>query len=108
MLVFASMMIWGTPVTGLQFFGYSIALSGMVYFKLGYDNLKKYAMEANRQWAEFGATRPALRKIIIIGSAMLFLFVVLGGLAPTYAPDTTKYLTDAANNAATKVGITSV
>jgi len=98
------MLIWGTPVSGLQFFGYSIALCGMVYFKLGYEALKNYAGEAGRHWAEFGAKRPALRKIIIFGSAVLFIFVLLGGLAPTYAPETTKYITDAANNAANKVG----
>ncbi len=103
MLVGASMAIWGTPVTGLQYFGYSISLAGMVYFKLGYDTLKGYAAEANRQWAEFGATRPAWRKIVIAAGAVLLVFVVLGGLAPTYGPDTAKYLSDAAN----KVGITN-
>ncbi|OAA55462.1 DUF250 domain membrane protein [Cordyceps fumosorosea ARSEF 2679] len=33
-LVVSSMAIWGTPVTGLQAFGYFIALCGMVYYKL--------------------------------------------------------------------------
>ncbi len=104
LLVGASMAIWGTPVAGLQFFGYSISLSAMVYFKLGFEAIKGYAAEGGRQWAEFGATRPALRKVVIISSAVLFVFVLFGGLAPTYAPDTTKYLTDAAS----KVGIASV
>ena len=58
MLVVASMAIWGTQVSGLQFFGYSIALCGMVYYKLGAETLKNYAGEASRQWAEFGNSRP--------------------------------------------------
>ncbi|KAI0013326.1 TPT-domain-containing protein [Xylariaceae sp. FL0662B] len=98
MLVAASMLIWGTPVSGLQAFGYSIALAGMVYYKLGFDALKGYAGEAGRQWAEFGATRPALRKVIVVVSILLFVFVLFGGLAPTYAPDydPSQYLTGAA------------
>lgn len=104
LLVAASMIIWRTQVTGLQFFGYGIALGGMVYYKLGYDALKGYASEGGRQWAEFGAKRPALRKIIIIFAAALFVFILLGGLAPTYAPDydPVKYFSEAAN----KLGVT--
>jgi hypothetical protein len=87
MLVVASMMIWGTQVTALQFFGYSIALGGMVYYKLGFEALKGYAGEAGRQWAEFGARKPILRKLSIIVMAVMFIFCVFGGLAPTYAPE---------------------
>ncbi|KAF4126311.1 Triose-phosphate Transporter family [Geosmithia morbida] len=87
LLVIASMMIWGTEVTGLQFFGYSIALGGMVYYKLGYEQLKGHIGDLNRSWAEFGARKPVLRKLtIIIGSAFV-LFTLFGGLAPTYAPE---------------------
>lgn len=87
LLVLASMAIWGTQVSGLQFFGYSIALGGMVYYKLGYETLKGYAGEAGRHWAEFGNSRPVLRKLIILAAGVLFIFVLFGGLAPTYAPD---------------------
>ncbi|PSR83242.1 duf250 domain protein membrane protein [Coniella lustricola] len=87
LLVVASMIIWGTEVSGLQFFGYSIALGGMVYYKLGAETLKGYAGEAGRHWAEMGQTRPAMRKLIIIGSFVLFLFLLFGGVAPKYAPD---------------------
>lgn len=87
MLVVASMMIWGTQVTGLQFFGYAIALGGMVYYKLGMEQLKGYMGEAGRQWAEFGARKPILRKLSIIVFAIFAIFALFGGLAPTYAPD---------------------
>jgi hypothetical protein len=95
LLVLASMMIWGTQVTGLQFFGYSIALGGMVYYKLGYEAIKGYAGEAGRQWADFGNRRPVLRRIAIIALVLMTVFVVLGGLAPSYDP--TGYLDEAKN-----------
>jgi hypothetical protein len=95
LLVIASMMIWGTQVTGLQFFGYSIALGGMVYYKLGYEALKGYAGEAGRQWADFGNRRPVLRRVAIIALVLMALFVVLNGLAPSYDP--TGYLDEAKN-----------
>jgi hypothetical protein len=87
MLVVASMIIWGTEVTPLQFFGYSIALGGMVYYRLGYETLKTMAGDAGRRWAEFGAQKPALRKLSIVVFAVFVIFTLLGGLAPTYAPD---------------------
>ncbi|KAI1112749.1 triose-phosphate transporter [Nemania sp. NC0429] len=105
LLVLASMAIWATPISGLQAFGYSIALGGMVYYKLGGDALKGYASEASRQWAEFGSTRPALRKVVVVSAVVLLIFLVLGGLAPTYAPeyDPSQYL----SNAAGKLGVSS-
>ncbi|KAH8677461.1 triose-phosphate transporter [Xylariales sp. PMI_506] len=103
LLVGASMLIWGTHISPLQAFGYSIALCGMVYYKLGFDALKGYASEGVRQWGEFGASRPILRRVIVIVSLVLFVFVLFGGLAPNYAADYTPYL----DQAAAKVGWTS-
>lgn len=80
-------MIWGTVVTALQFIGYSIALAGLVYYKLGAEQLKGYFAEGGRQWADFGARRPVLRKIVVLISVVLTIFILLGGLAPTYAPE---------------------
>lgn len=87
LLVFASIMIWGTPVSALQYFGYTIALGGLIYFKLGADTIKQQFSEANRQWAEYGAKHPAMRKIIVFGVILLVIFVVLGGLAPSAGYD---------------------
>ncbi len=105
LLVLASMAIWATPISGLQAFGYTIALSGMVYYKLGGAALKGYAGEAGRQWAEFGSTSPVLRKVAVIGVAVLFVFILFGGLAPTYAPDydPSHYISSAAG----KLGVSS-
>lgn len=45
LLVVASMMIFHDPVSGLQAFGYSIALGGLVYYKLGSDKLKVRSLQ---------------------------------------------------------------
>ena len=87
MLVCASVLIFGSPVTPLQIFGYSIALAGMVYYKLGADKLKEHFGQARLAWADYGVRHPALRKLIIFGIVLVFVFILLGGLAPTYAKD---------------------
>ena len=87
-LVFASIAIWGTQVSALQFFGYSLALGGMIYYKLGAESLKGFFAEGNRWWAEYGAKRPAQRKMVVFGAIILTLFLILGGLAPTVGYDT--------------------
>ncbi|OCK74126.1 TPT-domain-containing protein [Lepidopterella palustris CBS 459.81] len=42
LLVVASMIIFLDPVTHLQFFGYSLALGGLVYYKLGGEKITAY------------------------------------------------------------------
>ena len=91
LLVFASIAIWGTPISGLQAFGYSIALGGLVYYKLGAATIKAQFSDVGRLWAEFGSSRPALRKVIVFGGVLMIFFMVLGGLAPTVGYDS-KYL----------------
>lgn len=79
MLVVASMLIWGTQVSALQLFGYSIALCGMIYYKLGYDAINVYVGEAQRQWSEFGVRQPIVRKVSIAGGfAFVFILFFLG------------------------------
>jgi hypothetical protein len=101
LLVVASMILFGSPVTALQFFGYGIALCGMIYYKLGYEAIKGYAAEAGRQWAEFGNRQPVLRRLSVIALVLMTLFVLLGGFAPSY--DAT---TQVLNEAKSKMGIT--
>lgn len=100
LLVAASMIIWGTQISGLQAFGYTIALGGMIYYKLGQKELKPFLSELGRRWAEFGATKPILRKLLTLTFSILAFFFILGGLAPTYAPeyDPKSYLVAAKNS----------
>lgn len=83
LLVCASIAIWGTPISGLQYFGYSIALCGLVYFKLGGETLKVQLGEMNRLWAEYGARHPALRKVFVFGVVILLVILLLGSIAPS-------------------------
>lgn len=94
LLVFASILIWGTPVSGLQYFGYSIALCGLIYYKLGAEVLKVQLLEINRSWAEYGVRHPALRKAIIFGCVIALVFLVLGGLAPRVGFESLSFTND--------------
>ena len=92
LLVCASILIWGTPVSLLQFFGYSIALGGMVYYRLGADSIKSFFSEAGRRWAEYGARKPAQRKIVTFGGFLFLMLMILIGVAPTLGYDATAAL----------------
>ncbi|QDS71748.1 hypothetical protein FKW77_008999 [Venturia effusa] len=89
LLVVASMVIFLDPVSGLQAFGYSIALGGLMYYKLGGEKIKGYVGDGQRTWTEYGQRHPAMKKIIVTGCIILGGFVIVGGLAPQYAPETT-------------------
>lgn len=86
LLVFASVLT-GTLVSGLQYFGYGIALCGLIYFKLGADTIRAQFSEGNRQWAEYGAKHPAMRKVIVFGLLLILVFALLGGVAPSVGVD---------------------
>lgn len=64
LLVFASMLIFHDPVTGQQFFGYSVALAGLVYYKLGAEKLQALATDARLYSAEYRQKNPARTKIL--------------------------------------------
>ncbi|KAK7970348.1 hypothetical protein PG996_001221 [Apiospora saccharicola] len=51
LLVVASMLIWGAPVTLMQAFGYSIALVGMFYYSLGPDTANAH-LEICKSWVK--------------------------------------------------------
>lgn len=87
LLVAASMLIWQAPVTGLQFFGYSIALGGLVWYKLGADKMREYTAGASRAWAEYGNTKPAQRRFVVLGATILMFILFVGSLAPNATND---------------------
>ncbi|GAB7323198.1 hypothetical protein MBLNU13_g05690t1 [Cladosporium sp. NU13] len=80
LLVVASMMIFRDPVSPLQFFGYSIALGGLVYYKLGADKIKEHMGSAQRAWADYGARRPASRKLIVVVLVLVTIILLLGSV----------------------------
>ncbi|KAI4152934.1 MAG: hypothetical protein L6R39_001715 [Caloplaca ligustica] len=92
LLVFASVAIWrDKPVTMLQVFGYSIALGGLIYFKLGADTIKARFSDAGRAWADYGVRHPALRKVIVFVAMVFVAMLALISVAPTVGYDS-KYL----------------
>ena len=50
LLVVASMFRWGTPVTLLQAFGYSIALVGMFYYSAGPETACAHLDACRSSW----------------------------------------------------------
>ncbi|KAF2722336.1 TPT-domain-containing protein [Polychaeton citri CBS 116435] len=81
LLVVASMIIFGDPVSGLQFFGYSIALAGLVYYKLGAEKIKEHFGHGSRAWADYGARHPALRKLLVAALVIFSIFTLLAAIS---------------------------
>jgi hypothetical protein len=81
LLVVASMLIFRDPVSGLQAFGYTIALCGLVYYKLGADTIKEYIGQGQRSWADFGIRRPILRRLAVMALVVVTIFLLLGGIS---------------------------
>ncbi|KAF1816314.1 DUF250 domain membrane protein [Eremomyces bilateralis CBS 781.70] len=98
-LVVASMFLFGDPVTILQAFGYGIALTGLVYYKLGAQRLKEYIADGKRSWDDYGQRQPVMRKIIVFGLVAMGIFIVVAGLTPQITSDY-----DASAYAKTKIG----
>ncbi|EME42489.1 hypothetical protein DOTSEDRAFT_73355 [Dothistroma septosporum NZE10] len=108
LLVVASMLIFQDPVSGIQAFGYSIALGGLVYYKLGGEKLKEHAGQAQRAWADYGVRHPALRKLLVFALVLITIFALLGGASQSgYVPaqyNPGKLTTDAYKQWAGKTG----
>lgn len=77
------MVIFKDPVSGLQAFGYSIALIGLLYYKLGSEKIKATISDGARAWSDFGTRSPAMRRVVTVAISFVVLFVLLGGLAPS-------------------------
>lgn len=77
LLVTISALWWKTPVTPLQLFGYTIALGGLIYYKLGVEKMKEYTNQGLRQWAEYSSTHPARSRLILIGMGVLVLVILM-------------------------------
>lgn len=49
LLVIVSVMIWSTQIAPLQVVGYALALAGLLYYSLGYDQLVQ-AYQTSAAW----------------------------------------------------------
>ncbi|KAK5625336.1 hypothetical protein RRF57_001052 [Xylaria bambusicola] len=73
LLVVASMVIFGDPVTLQQYFGYSIALAGLVYYKLGAEKLQQMTTDAKLTINEVRRSNPAGFKLGLICAGLFFM-----------------------------------
>ena len=59
LLVVASVFLWGTPVTLLQAFGYSIALVGMFYYSAGPETARAHLEACRSSWHRLSGGHPS-------------------------------------------------
>lgn len=93
LLVGASIAIWATPISALQGFGYSIALIGLIYYKLGAAQIKAGVSDLQRTSAEFGNRHPILKKLLILGLVLFVMIIALVGVAPSVGYDPSEITT---------------
>ena len=66
----ASMSIFGDPVAPLQYFGYSIALGGLMYYKLGGEKLQQLSTQTRLTVGSFQREHPQRTRVILICAAL--------------------------------------
>lgn len=87
MLVIVSVMIWNTSISFLQFVGYGIALAGLVYYSLGWEQIVNvttaFLTWLRAVWDAPGSesTRlpSAVRRGLLTGVVAIVFVVVVGG-----------------------------
>jgi hypothetical protein len=88
LLVIISVMIWHTAVSGLQVFGYAIATAGLVYYSLGWEQIKTHSVAA-AAWAKARYDSPQLdesrlpaayRRVAFMGLAAAIVVLTYLGL----------------------------
>ncbi|KAL9611057.1 MAG: hypothetical protein Q9167_004269 [Letrouitia subvulpina] len=75
LLIGASIVIWGTVVTPIQFFGNGIAMSGLVYYKVGAKKLRATLL---KPVSESIAKNPRAIKTAAVTALALLLFGLAG------------------------------
>ena len=70
LLVMASMAIFGDPVAPLQYFGYSIALGGLMYYRLGGEKMKQLSTDTRLAVGSFQRDNPGASKVLTIVAAL--------------------------------------
>ncbi len=91
LLIFASVMIWHTSITPLQFFGYAIALLGLLVYSesLRWDHVAGFGVFVRGVWESpsLDETRlsPLVRKTLMLAMGVL----ITGMLVVGFSYDTT-------------------
>lgn len=97
LLVIASVVIWKTAITPLQFVGYGIACFGLVYYSLGWEQMAAQSAAgwsyARQVWEDESTTSIGLgngisvsssqvRRAVLFGLALMTVGLLFYGLAP--------------------------
>ncbi|KAK4082995.1 uncharacterized protein Triagg1_1885 [Trichoderma aggressivum f. europaeum] len=80
LLVVASVLIWSTQITFLQTVGYTIALAGLTYYSLGYDQLVSLGTATLAWTSEFFASNGSAmrsKRLIVVGVSSLVAVIVV-------------------------------
>lgn len=48
LLVVAAVLFWGTPITSLQMFGYSLALVGIFFYNVPLETVQEFVAEMRK------------------------------------------------------------
>ncbi|KAG5933071.1 hypothetical protein E4U59_007074 [Claviceps monticola] len=83
LLILVSILIWNTKITFMQTIGYAIALAGLTYYSLGYDQIVKLArmsaLWAKTMWSSTSA-RGRSSSTLATRRCILVTALILGGL----------------------------
>ncbi|KAK4193063.1 triose-phosphate transporter family-domain-containing protein [Podospora australis] len=92
LLVIVSVMIWHTAISPIQFVGYGIALAGLVYYSIGWDQIVAISVgvftyskgvwervAGNGGNEEGGRLPAAVRRALVMGLVFVTLLVLVGG-----------------------------
>ncbi|PKY03735.1 TPT-domain-containing protein [Aspergillus campestris IBT 28561] len=87
LLVVASILIFGDPVTSQQFLGYGIALVGLAYYKLGAAGINSFISDLRLQLANNSGKSKLIIAAVIAGGFFFFMYAGSGSSpAPVAAP----------------------
>ncbi|KAK2048506.1 triose-phosphate transporter [Colletotrichum somersetense] len=89
LLIVASVIIWKTNITFMQFVGYAIALFGLVVYSTGWEQLKSSGVGAitrarvawNSRNLDEGRLSPLVRRILFLGLITLITLMLVLGFA---------------------------
>ena len=76
-IIFASILLFGTHITGLQWIGYSIATLGLIYYYLGRDGIMELYRNGLALWEMRGNKMRGKNLTIIIGVAAFAAFLLV-------------------------------
>lgn len=75
-LIVASCVLFQTPVTPLQLFGYTISLIGLIVYKTSMATIREQVNYSMMRWSDFGARYPHRRKLVVFAGIAALFFTV--------------------------------